>query len=158
MPEVLTLEPSSVSVHRSVDRVTVSTGLGHYFSRIATPSILQSDGTQGQSQIAAHHHFQVTYQARLFRGGTNSIDELIDFLQARIDADDESFYFYLPTENDDTSTWTGDVSASGTDSRGEAVTNLVGRYLVKSFRPLGWSIRTHKIGDFAELELVQVFS
>ena len=43
----------------------------------------------------------------------------------------ESFYWYNPIENDDTDTWTGDTTSSGTNSRGEAVTEKTGRYLVR---------------------------
>ena len=43
----------------------------------------------------------------------------------------ESFYWYNPIENDQTDTWTGDSSSSGSNSRSEAVTNTTGRYLVK---------------------------
>lgn len=43
----------------------------------------------------------------------------------------EAFYWYNPVENDDFSTWTGDTPNTGTNGRGEAVSEATGRYLVR---------------------------
>ena len=43
----------------------------------------------------------------------------------------KSFYVYNPTENDDISTWTGEIARAGVDSQGVAVTNITGRYRVR---------------------------
>lgn len=47
----------------------------------------------------------------------------------------ESFYFYNLDENDKLSTWTGDTASSGTNGRGEAVTEKTGRYLTRFGSP-----------------------
>jgi hypothetical protein len=39
-------------------------------------------------------------------------------------------------ENDDISTWKGSDADSGTNSRGEAVTNVTGRYFVRWAEPV----------------------
>lgn len=67
----------------------------------------------------------------------NSVRKLWDFYKARFynattDVPQwESFYVYNLDENDDLTTWTGDTSASGTNSRSEVVTHETGRYLVR---------------------------
>lgn len=43
----------------------------------------------------------------------------------------EAFYWYDPLVNDQKTTWTGDTSSNGFNSRMEAVTNVTGRYLVR---------------------------
>ncbi len=42
-----------------------------------------------------------------------------------------AFYYYDPLINDDKDTWKGDTVANGTNTRGEAVSNVTGRYLVR---------------------------
>ena len=67
----------------------------------------------------------------------NSVRELWKFYKDRFyDAANnvpqwEAFYVYNLDENDNLLIWTGDSSSSGNNSRGEAVTEKTGRYLVR---------------------------
>lgn len=83
---------------------------------------------------------QLLFQTQPVAGNANldnSVRKLWDFYKARFyDAtlnipQWEAFYWYNPDENDDLTTWTGDSSSSGTNSRGEAVSEAIGRYLVR---------------------------
>ena len=47
----------------------------------------------------------------------------------------DPFYFYSVNENDNVETWTGDVVSAGDNSRGVAVNNRIGRYLVRFQEP-----------------------
>lgn len=153
MPSTWTYMPTlGVEMVRDVDRVVASTGGGHYYSRISEPAYTQSDGQQGSATYRGHHTMRFPYAARDIR---NDIDGMIAFLQARIDEGDTSFYAYNTAENDDTTTWTGDTVNNGTDSRGQAVSNTTGRYLMKNFTPIKWVQRQYKYSDFVTIEFVQ---
>ena len=68
----------------------------------------------------------------------------------------DAFFFYNPNENDDYTTWTGETPSAGSNSKGEAVTNLTGRYLVRFMEP-NMSISRFKTCFFnSSMELVEV--
>lgn len=82
---------------------------------------------------------QLLFQTQPVAGNANldnSVRAIWDFYKARFyDAvlnvpQWEAFYWYNPDENDDITTWTGDTPSTGNNSRGEAVTQAIGRYLV----------------------------
>ena len=153
MPATWLFMPTlGVQVTRRVSRIRVDTAPGHIYTRITSPSYLQADGQQGTSTYRGVHSFALTFATREIRA---TLDSMILFLQARIDEGDTSFYFYLPSENDVIATWTGEVSSSGTDSRGQAVTNSTGRYLVKCLSEIGWVQTTWRLGDFTSLNFEQ---
>ncbi len=153
MPSTWTYMPTlGVEMARDVDRVRATTGGGHHYSVITEPAYTQSDGQQGSATFRGHHTMRFPYASREIR---TVIDGMIAFLQARIDEGDTAFYAYNTTENDDTTTWTGETSNSGTDSRGQAVDNTKGRYLVINFTSIRWIQKQYKYSDFVTLEFVQ---
>ncbi len=83
---------------------------------------------------------QLQFQSQPVSGNANldnSVRLLWDFYKARFYnaatnvPQWEAFYWYNPDENDDLSTWFGDTTKAGTNSRGEAVSEKTGRYLVR---------------------------
>ena len=105
----------------------------------------RSDGEGAQSTYISVNIFSVginkiQYASQPVSGNANldnSIRKLWEFYKDRFyNASTnvpqwEAFYWYNPDENDNTDTWFGDTSKSGINSRGEAVTEATGRYLVR---------------------------
>ena len=129
-----------------VDGVVNSFGSG-YEQRIITdiPRGPRADGEGKQSIYVGTNIFQVTFSnLRLLDMSVptnvhvnNSVRALWKFYKACFyDASTgqifwRPFFFYSLLENDAVSTWTGSVNSAGINLRGEAVTNLTGRYLVR---------------------------
>jgi len=118
-----------------------------YEQRLTTglPRGPRSDGEGAQSTYIGVNIFTITidnlqYVTQPVSGNANldnSVRKIWEFYKDRFyDAANnvpqwEAFYVYNLDENDDLSTWFGDTSKSGTNSRGEAVTEATGRYLVR---------------------------
>ncbi len=129
-----------------VDGVINNFGDG-FEQRIVTglPRGPRSDGEGGQTTYIGVNVFSVGLPQLLFptqpvvgnANLDNSVRALWGFYKDRFyDAVNnvpqwEAFYWYNPDENDDLLTWFGDVTKAGTNSRGEAVTEATGRYLVR---------------------------
>jgi len=129
-----------------IDGIINSFGDG-FEQRIVTglPRGPRSDGEGGQSTYIGVNIFEVglpqlLYPTQPVSGNANldnSVRALWEFYKDRFyDATNnvpqwEAFYWYNPDENDDLSTWFGDTTKAGTNSRGEAVTEATGRYLVR---------------------------
>lgn len=88
--------------------------------------------------------------------GDHAFKNILTFLQARKD-DQAAFYFYNVLENCVTSTWTGDTaSGPATDPAGNSCTNTTGRYLVRIFGNLKWSLHSKKLVGI-QVELREAF-
>lgn len=109
----------------------------------------RADGVGGSKTFVGTRRFSLISPRLLFRtqpvaGNANldnSVEKIINFWRDLFynsttgKVQFQAFYWYNPNENDDTDTWTGDSVTSGTNSRGEAVTNVTGRYLVRLAEP-----------------------
>lgn len=118
-----------------------------YEQRIVTglPRGPRADGEGAQSTYIGVNIFTIQldnlqYVTQPVTGNVNldnSVRKLWEFYKDRFyDAANnvpqwEAFYVYNLDENDDLSTWFGDTTKAGTNSRGEAVTEATGRYLVR---------------------------
>ena len=105
----------------------------------------RADGQGGVSRYVGVRQFTVKVSRLQYlsnpvssnRQLNNSAKELWKFfLEQFYDARNErpvwkSFYWYNPVENDQVSTWTGDTSSNGRNSRNEVVRNTTGRYRVR---------------------------
>ena len=133
-----------------VDGVVNSFGSG-FEQRIITdiPRGPRADGEGGVSTYVGRSTFQISINNLRFPNQihptnaqiNNSVRELWKFYKACF-YDESSgriqwlpFFFYNPTENDDISTWTGNVGSAGMNSFNQAVTNVTGRYLVRFSDP-----------------------
>lgn len=130
----------------TIDALVNSFGDG-YEQRIVTglPRGPRADGEGGQSTYIGVNEFtivlkNVQYVTQPHATNANiddSVRKLWSFFKARFyDAANrkpqwEAFYVYNLDENDDLTTWKGDTPAAGTNSRGEAVSEKTGRYLVR---------------------------
>ncbi len=129
-----------------VDGLINSFGDG-YEQRLVTglPRGPRADGEGDQSTYIGVNIFNVGYNKLQFAtqpvtGNANldnSMRKLWEFYKDRFYNTStgvpqwEAFYFYNADENDDVTTWFGDTSKAGTNSRGEAVSEATGRYLVR---------------------------
>ena len=118
-----------------------------YEQRIVTdyPRGPRSDGEGGQSRYVGQNLFGINFTNLQYVNTPSMINAAIDnsfkklwefykscfYDQATGRIDWQSFFFYNPTENDDVSTWTGEVASAGMSSVGLPVTNLTGRYRVR---------------------------
>ena len=135
-----------LQIDLEVDGIINSFGDG-YEQRIVTglPRGPRSDGEGNQATFIGINIFSVVldrlqYVTQPVSGNANldnSIRKLWKFYKDRFyDATNnvpqwEAFYVYSLDENDDLSTFTGDTTSSGTNSRGESVDEKTGRYLVR---------------------------
>jgi hypothetical protein len=164
------------AIRRPLDTTFGFEGVVHsygkpYEQRIITslPYGPREDGTGSQGTYPGGHTFRIGHPHLHFRtqpvaGNANldnSVDALWDFYLARIyDSTNqklqwEAFYWYDPAINDDTDTWFGDTVKAGTNSRGEAVTNETGRYLVRFGQEISKSDVMYLMWAFS-LELIEV--
>jgi hypothetical protein len=107
----------------------------------------RADGELGQTTYVGRNSFIVTidrlrFPSSPFVGNANldnSLKKLWSFYKACFYSGSnvvwKCFWFYNPVENDDFTTWTGDVPSTGTNSRGEAVTQATGRYMCRFVEP-----------------------
>ncbi len=142
-----------------VDAIVNSFGDGQEQRIITSLPRQRADGIGGVNTYIGVNVFKVGIPHALMRG-TNSVEQLWDFYLKTFYENGvikyESFYWYNPQENDATSTWTGDTPSSGTNSRGEAVTNQTGRYKVRFAQPnLSKSLFMRCVTSF-DLEFVEV--
>ena len=103
----------------------------------------REDGTGSQRTFIGRNSWVVSIPHIEFRGdpfpGNSNLEDSVEtlwqfFQDLFYDSANKiigypAFYFYDAIVNDDKDTWKGDTSANGTNSRGEAVTNVTGRYL-----------------------------
>ena len=129
-----------------IDGIINSFGSG-YEQRIVTglPRGPRADGEGNLTTYIGVNIFNVGLPQLLFQSqpvvGNSNLDNSVrllwDFYKARFYnaatnvPQWEAFYWYNPDENDDITTWFGDTTKAGTNSRGEAVSEATGRYLVR---------------------------
>lgn len=128
---------------RRIDRVRVDLGVGYTKTVIKTlaGTTSRADGTGSVTLYKGQNTFAVNVQRRRYDGDTEFIN-ILDFLQLRIDNNDEAFFFYHPDE------------LFPPDSGG---TNTTGRYKVQCFSDIQ-DINTHlKVHDFVNLIFEETF-
>lgn len=106
------------------DETVIELGAGHFRTAMRGLAHTQPDGVGGVGNHVGVREFTIFIEASYAEA-----QQWIIFLRDRKNANLEPFYFYWKYENDDQSTWTGDVPSAGTNSQGQAVTNETGRYL-----------------------------
>lgn len=82
---------------RSVDRVRVNMGRGFDKTVIKTPLATRADGTGSVGSYRGQNVFSITVLRKNFNGD-EQFKDILQFLQARVDAGDEAFFFYYPDE------------------------------------------------------------
>ena len=82
---------------RHVDRVRVNLGVGFDKTVIKTPAVARADGTGSVSSYRGQNVFSITVLRKNFNGD-EQFKDILQFLQARLDAGDEAFFFYYPDE------------------------------------------------------------
>jgi hypothetical protein len=92
----------------------------------------RADGTGSVTSYSGANVFFVKVRFANYDGDEKAKD-ILDFLQARNDAN-EAFYFYSPIEESDSSLWNG--------------TNTTGRYLVFFRDDLEWAYADRKVAGF----------
>jgi len=107
----------------------------------------RSDGLGTQTTHTGRHAFtisikQLLYPANVYPTNANLDNSVIALITLFRDVFYSGgsevfkcFWFYNPQENDDFDTWTGTTVKAGTNSRGEAVDNIEGRYPVRFADP-----------------------
>lgn len=119
-----------------VDSIVNTFGDGQEQRIITALPRSRANGFGSISTYAGINTFTVTIPHIPYRGSLrDSVEVLWNFYQSCFYENGvvkyDSFYWYNPQENDNTATWTGDTPSSGTNSRGENVTNATGRYRVR---------------------------
>ena len=118
-----------------MDRIRTDLGRGFAKTVIKTPAATRADGTGAVSSYRGANVFSITVLKKNY-DGDNQAKDILAFLQARVDAGDEAFYFYYPDEL---------VTPDPTG------VNTTGRYLVKFLGDIS-DVLTHlKRHDFAGL-------
>lgn len=120
---------------RKVDRLRLELGAGFAKTVIKTQAATRADGQGGVTSYKGQNIFEVQVLKKDF-DGDGKFKTVLDFLQKRIDAGDEAFYFYHPDEL---------FPADGTG------VNTTGRYKVKFLGDLGDVLNKNKQHDFVNL-------
>lgn len=139
------------SNHAVKINATVNSFGGIYEQRIVHDiPVTRQDGTLRNQKHTGRHELFIRAERLKFESFpvpgnanlNNSIEKIWQFFHDKIFYDSvadaavwNSFYVYDKVENDDLSTWTGDTPSSGTNSRGQAVTEASGRYKVRLSTP-----------------------
>jgi len=122
---------------RRVDRVRVDLGVGYTKTVIKTlaGTVSRADGTGSVTLYKGQNIFTINVNRKQYDGAGDFIT-ILDFLQARVDANDEAFFFYHPDEL---------FPPDGTG------VNTTGRYKVQFLQDIG-DINTHlKVHNFTNL-------
>jgi len=128
---------------RKVDRVRVNMGVGYTKSVIKTlaGTTARADGTGSVTLYKGQNIFTVNVLKKRFDGDV-LFNTILDFLQARVDANDEAFFFYHPDE------------LFPPDATG---VNTTGRYKVQFLQDIG-DVLTHlKVHNFTNLVFEETF-
>lgn len=120
MPSVLLYVPH-YSLKHSVTREFIVNKFGDGYEQTITQesSNARADGTGGTNAHYGLNHFTIAYsKARL--GSSLEAEGIWDFFRARLEANNEAFFFYNPSEN-------LTIDPTGSDT--------IGRYLVRFADP-----------------------
>lgn len=120
---------------RLVDRVRLDLGKGFTKTVIKTQAATRADGQGAVTSYKGQNIFDVPILKKDY-DGDGKFKSILDFLQKRIDAGDEKFYFYHPDE------------LFPPDATG---VNTTGRYTVKFLGDLGDVLTKNKQHDFVNL-------
>lgn len=120
-----------LQITRVLDEAVVRTGAGFSKTAIFSPSIVRADGTGSSSPYRGQNIFTVRVDVR----DASATNDIIDFLQARVDSGRTSFQFY-------------NVRERAVDSSGAAAT---GMYWVKFLGNMSQVIREAQLSDFVDL-------
>jgi hypothetical protein len=148
----------AVGYEREFDETILPMGPGHDIVVSRDIAHTRASGIGTVASYRGCNVFSLEFGRKNYDGPTEASREyraMLTFLQARKDTG-TPFYFYNVLENSVPATWTGDTEASGTDLAGNAVTNLTGRYLVRHFGPIPWSLVSRKFTSFT-LEFHETF-
>lgn len=130
-------------VKRVVSRKVFDLGAGYIDSVQSEIAHSRADGKGTVSSYKGTNVFTVTLPASEFEA-TGGFKDILAFLQARVDAGDEAFYFYMtPTER-------ATADATGADT--------AGRYLVKFLDDIEFLLEQLEIYRFAQLTFREVFA
>ena len=125
---------------REVDRIRLNMGKGHTKTAIKSTAQSRADGQGAVSSYKGQNIFEFPLLKKNY-GGNAQFKSILAFLQARIDAGDEAFYFYYPGER-------STPDATGVDT--------TGRYLVQFLSPLG-DVLTHSTKHNFNLKFEETF-
>ena len=134
----------------SVDAFVHSFGSGQEQRIVNDLARTRADGMGGVTKYVGTNRFTIKYPKVAWNRSARTENALLedDFKKAWEFFQDsfydsvgdeiswQPFYWYNKAENDDLSTWTGSDASSGTNSRGESVSNTTGRYLVRWAEPI----------------------
>ncbi len=120
---------------------------------------LAHSGADGMGGISSHkgrlRFVQIEIKNTQYYG-IQDYKNILAFLMARKDLNNEKFYFYNMHENDCLATWTGETPSSGYTSGGVLVDNTIGRYVVRHKGAIPWQLAKLSLVDFS-LRFDQVF-
>ncbi len=128
---------------RRVDRVRIDMGVGYMKTVIKTlaGTTARADGTGSVTLYKGQNIFALNVNKKSYDGSGDFIT-ILDFLQARIDTNDEAFFFYHPDE------------LFPPDATG---VNTTGRYKVQFLQDIG-DVLTHlKVHNFTNLIFEETF-
>lgn len=136
---------------RKYEKTRLALGSGNDIVVSRDVAFTHATGYRGTGSYAGVNHFTIKLKVPFYHASLTDWADVLGFLQAREDADNEPFYFYNALENAVTSTWTGDTASGPTnDLDGLACTNTTGRYLVRVFGDIDINIQ---IGRQVEISL-----
>jgi len=128
---------------RRVDRVRVDLGVGYMKTVIKTlaGTTARADGTGSVTIYKGQNIFALNVNRKSYDGSADFIT-ILDFLQLRVDNNDEAFFFYHPDE------------LFPPDATG---VNTTGRYKVQCLQDIG-DVLTHlKVHNFTTLIFEETF-
>lgn len=142
-------------IERVFDEVTIPMAPGEEILVSRDIAHTHATGYGTSASYTGQNVFRISVN-RANYDGDEEFRSILAFLQARKD-DQAAFYFYNILENAVPSTWTGDTSSGpATDPAGNSCTNTTGRYLVRVFGNLKWTLSQKKLVG-VQVELREAF-